>query len=281
MQLPSPEHQLFHPLFNEKGVTCCIKRDDLIHPFVSGNKWRKLAPIVALAQEKGVNTLVSYGGAWSNHLLALSAASAQFGLRSKGYVRGERVSNALLSLCRQFGMDVHFIPREEFRELRKEKVALEFQQDELWIPEGANCNEGRSGMKSLWEELIQPYDYVMDSIGSGTSVLGLQQSKPEGTELLGIMAVKDKGLAERLRESGVQVFSEYTRGGFAKMDAALFEACRLFSSQTGILLDPIYTGKQWMALLDLLKSDYFSRGQRILFIHSGGLAGWMSNPEGN
>jgi len=279
MQLPSPEQQIFHPLFEEKGISCWMKRDDLIHPFVSGNKWRKLKPILELAKDNTCETLVSYGGAWSNHLIALAAASAQLGIKSRGFVRGELVNNPLLSLCKQFGMELEFVSRESFRQLREENTQLVWKDQELWIPEGANCDEGRRGMRSLWQELEQAYDVVMDSIGSGTSIRGLQLSKPKDTRLVGIMAVKDQSLAKRIEEEGVEVFSEFSRGGFAKMDEALFEVCRAFSSKNGILLDPVYTGKQWMALLELLRRDHFIPGQRILFIHSGGLAGWMSNPE--
>jgi len=279
MQLPSPEQQLHHPLFEEKGLECWIKRDDLIHPMVSGNKWRKLKPIIEFALEEGSELVVSYGGAWSNHLLALAAASAQFGMKSRGFVRGESIDNPLLGICRQYGMELEFVTREEYRNIREENTSLELNRNELWIPEGANCAEGRSGMKSLWEELEQSYDYVIDSVGSGTSVRGLQQFKPTGTQLLAVMAVKDTSLANQIESKGITVFREYVRGGFAKMDVELFEACRDFSSSTGILLDPVYTGKQWIALMDLLQQDYFKPGQRILFIHSGGLAGWMSNPE--
>jgi len=198
MQLPSPEQRLHHPLFDEKGVECWIKRDDLIHPMVSGNKWRKLKPILELAQERECNLLVSYGGAWSNHLLALAAASAQFGMKSRGLVRGEVLDNPLLGLCRQYGMDLEFVSREEYRKIREESTALEVNEQEIWIPEGANCAEGRLGMNSLWQELEQSYDFVMDSIGSGTSVRGLQQGKPTETKRLGIMAAKDSSRPERI-----------------------------------------------------------------------------------
>ena len=280
MQLPSPEQELDLPFFKERGISCWIKRDDLIHPFVSGNKWRKLQPIVELAKDQGMNTLVSFGGAWSNHLLALSAAAAMNGMQSRGIVRGEAVSNPLLSLCKQFGMNLEFVSREEFRALRHEQTSLDFRNEEVWIPEGGNCLEGRSGMQTLWQELKQPYEYVIDSIGSGTSIRGLHQSKPEGVDLIGIMAVKDAGLANDLETEGIEIHSAYTRGGFAKMDEELFIACREFSSRTGILLDPIYTGKQWMALKDLAEKGRFREGDRLLFIHSGGLAGWLSNPMG-
>lgn len=279
MNLPSPEQELHHPLFEEKGLSVWIKRDDLIHPFVSGNKWRKLEPIIEVAKQAGVHTLVSFGGAYSNHLLALAASAASFGFKSRGIVRGDRVSNPLLRLCSQFGMELEFMTREAFREARATETHLKFIDGELWIPEGANCLEGRAGMASLWKELKQSYTHVLDSVGSGTSARGLHANKPDASELLAIMAVKDARLAEQLREEGIQVFTDYARGGFAKMDAGLFDACRAFTSHSGILLDPVYTGKQWMALLDLVQNDFFSPEQRLLFIHSGGLAGWMSNPE--
>ncbi|MBI1221902.1 MAG: pyridoxal-phosphate dependent enzyme [Bacteroidetes bacterium] len=277
MRLPSPEEEIKLPLFGEAGIEVFIKRDDLIHPFISGNKWRKLMPLVELAKARKLNTMKSYGGAWSNHLLALAAAGASNGLKTIGIVRGEVVANPLLNLCRQFGMDLQFLDRQSYREVRSQLDMLYSDGDILTIPEGANCEEGRMGMAGLWKELCHEYDILLDSVGSGTSVQGLVQTNPGNTKVWGVMAVKDAALASRLESMGIRVFREYSRGGFARMDQKLIEACRAFTEKSGILLDPVYTGKQWMALLDLLENGRIERGSRILFVHSGGLAGWMSD----
>lgn len=277
-ELPSPEQKLDWPLFEERQIDVWIKRDDLIHPAISGNKWRKLQPIIAMAEEKGISALHSYGGAWSNHLLALAACSAHFAYASKGYVRGEPVNNPVLDLCRDYGMELEFMSRDEFRERRQSQNQLIIEDDILIIPEGANCIEGRKGMKSVWDELQQDYSIVLDSVGSGTSVRGLYQAKPANTEVWGMMAVKDHALADSLEMEGIKVLRNYARRGFAKMDEELIAACKEFDSKTGIQLDPVYTGKQWMALLDLVETGEIKPGEKVLFMHSGGLAGWLSNP---
>ncbi|MHB1276913.1 MAG: 1-aminocyclopropane-1-carboxylate deaminase/D-cysteine desulfhydrase [Bacteroidia bacterium] len=281
IRLPSPEQRVFHPLFETAGVEFWMKRDDLIHTEISGNKWRKLAPILEEIQKRGVKKVVSFGGAWSNHLLALAAAAQMMDIQSEGIVRGERVNNPVLLRCEELGMKLRFISREEFRSLRKFEGELIWERNACIIPEGANCMEGRSGMASLWMELERPYTWLMDSVGSGTSVRGLFETAPGETKVLAIMAVNDSALAAQLRALGIQVFDEYTRGGFAKMDDELFGICRAFREDTGILLDPVYTAKQWMAALGLLEKGIFRRGDRVLFIHSGGLAGWNSGISWN
>lgn len=274
IRLPSPEQRIFHPLFESAGVELWIKRDDLIHPEISGNKWRKLAPIIEEIQKRGVTKVISFGGAWSNHLLALAAAAQMMDIQSEGIVRGEQVNNPVLLRCEELGMKLRFISRDEFRSLRKFEGALIWDGTSCIIPEGANCLEGRSGMASLWMELNRSYTHLMDSVGSGTSARGLFETAPRETKVLAIMAVNDHPLAAQLRALGIHVFDEYTRGGFAKMDDALFSICRRFKQETGILLDPVYTSKQWMAALELLDQGFFKRGERVLFVHSGGLGGW-------
>lgn len=274
IHLPSPEQRVLHPAFELAGVELWIKRDDLIHPEISGNKWRKLAPIMQEIQKRGVTKVISYGGAWSNHLLAVAAAARQADIHSEGLVRGEPVNNSVLSRCEELGMKLRFMSREEFRSLRKFDGELIWEGNTCIIPEGANCMEGRAGMASLWMELERPYTYLMDSVGSGTSVRGLFATAPGDTKILAIMAVNDHPLAAQLRALGITVFKEYTRGGFAKMDAELLGVCRAFREETGILLDPVYTSKQWVAALDLLEKNHFKKGDRVLFVHSGGLAGW-------
>lgn len=276
IHLPSPEQKLNHPLFDKAGVELWIKRDDLIHPEISGNKWRKLAPILHLVQERGVRHVVSYGGAWSNHLLALASACSFMGLQATGIVRGEEIDNPVLRRCASLGMRLEFISREAFRNLRNNDNALIWEENCCIIPEGANCSEGRAGMSTLWAELKQDYTYLLDSVGSGTSVRGLLASAPEQTSVLAVMAVNDWSLANHLKEQGAQVFDSYTCGGFAKMNAQLLASCLDFEKQTGVKLDPIYTSKQWLAARGLLEQGFFKRGDKVLFVHSGGLAGWQS-----
>ncbi len=276
--MENPELQrLDLPLFEASRLECWIKRDDKIHPFVSGNKLRKLYPILEEAIKRKVKSVTSYGGAYSNHLLALACLGAQLGINTKGIVRGEPVKNHVLQLCKLWGMQLEFLDRESYRNQRK--VDQLFWDDAtLIIPEGANCAEAIEGASEFWQELDgQSFDYVIDTVGSGSSVKGLLKAIPEDTTIEAIMCVNDDSLGKDLSELGATVHSGYSLGGFAKFSDELIAQCRSFSSQTGILLDPIYTGKLWMALSDLVDRDYFDKGSRILMVHSGGLTGWLSD----
>ncbi len=174
-------------------------------------------------------------------------------------------------------MELEFISRSQTREWRAKRSELEWEDGVLWIPEGAACTLGRSGMSSLWSELQEPFSDVVDCVGSGTSVQGLALKTPLATTLHAIMCVKDSDLATRLASEGIVVHTGYERGGFAKVDESLIKACADFETDTGILLDPVYTSKMWLAMLDLLKQGYFARGSKILMIHSGGLQGWLGD----
>lgn len=276
-RLPTPIDPIYPERWEEWGVSLYLKRDDLIHELVSGNKWRKLKPILDFAASNGVLNLESMGGPYSNHLLALAVIANKQGYRSKGFIRGEEVSNPVLDLCRRQNMELEFVSREQIRQWRTERNELDLDGNTLWIPEGAACELGRSGMASLWNELKEPFSDVVDCVGSGTSVLGLNLAKPASSRLHAIMCVKDKALAESLSTESIRVHTGYERGGFAKIDTELIKACADFESDTGILLDPVYTSKMWLAVWDLLERRYFPKGSNVLMIHSGGLQGWLGD----
>lgn len=276
-KLPTPLDPVYPEKWEEWGVSLYLKRDDLIHELVSGNKWRKLKPIVDFADKNRIEVLESMGGPYSNHLLALAVIAKKFAYRSKGYIRGEKVQNPVLDLCKKQGMELEFISRSQTRAWRDHRAELEIKEGRLWIPEGAACALGRSGMRSLWTELHESFSDVVDCVGSGTSIQGLALDKPSATKLHAIMCVKDQSLATKLKSEGIEVHTGYERGGFAKVDEALIKACADFESDTGILLDPVYTSKMWLAVLDLLQKGYFPRGSKVLMIHSGGLQGWLGD----
>ncbi|TNE81986.1 MAG: pyridoxal-phosphate dependent enzyme [Bacteroidetes bacterium] len=276
-KLPTPINPIYPERWEEWGMSLFLKRDDLIHELVSGNKWRKLKPILDYAAANKVSVLESMGGAYSNHLLALAVVAKAYGFRARGFVRGEEVNNPVLSLCKAQGMELEFISRTQTRQWRSERNELELMHNQLWIPEGAACELGRSGMQSLWLELKEEFSDVVDCVGSGTSVMGLAQFKPENTRLHAVMCVKDKGLADKLSDGGMEVHRGFERGGFAKVDHELIQACADFELDTGILLDPIYTSKMWLAVLDLIQKGYFPKGSKVLMVHSGGLQGWLGD----
>ncbi len=274
--LPSPEQKLIWPEVEEAGIDLWIKRDDLIHPLISGNKWRKLSGILEKAQQLQAIGLATFGGAWSNHLLALAACGKELGFRTRGVVRGDAVRNRLLQTCKELGMELTFMSREDYRRVRRENHSLRMEDDWLWIPEGADCPEGREGMQTLWAELDNRYDYLLDAVGSGCSVRGLKQNNPTSAEIYGFMAVKDTELADTLETEGIRVIRESARRGFGRTDPRLLECCKEFEAITGFPLDPVYTGKMWSRFLEMVATGHFPEGSRVLFVHSGGLSGWWS-----
>lgn len=281
----SPIENLDFPLFTEKGITVDLKRDDLIHPFISGNKWRKLKYPLYEAQRQGKTRLVSFGGAWSNHLLALACAGAKFGFGTLAFVRGEEVSNPNLSLCRLFGMELRFVSRSAYRD----KAALfagYASRDEraFFVDEGGFGPDGAKGCEELVDELEETYDHIFCACGTGTTLAGLHNGiarKGWATQLHGVPVlaggdfIRDsmETLTHGTTSGRVMLHTGYHFGGYAKTGPALNTFIGHFCKRTGILIEPVYTGKLCYAVFDLAERGHFSFGDRILIIHTGGLIG--------
>jgi 1-aminocyclopropane-1-carboxylate deaminase len=283
LEFYSPVHQIKSILFDERGLKVFIKRDDLIHPIISGNKWRKLKYLLKQAQAENKTRLVTFGGTYSNHLLATSAAAAKFGFKCTGIVRGEPVNNGTLFLCRLHGMDLLFTDRESYRD----KPALfkkhfRDRPEAFFIDEGGASAEGAKGCSELIDELIEPYDHIFCACGTGTTAAGIIngiQNHQLPAQFHGIPVLKNgdfirEGIDKLLiKPAGYQLHTEYHFGGYAKTDERLIEFIKQFVASTGILIEPVYTGKMLYALYNLAAKDYFKPGSRILAIHSGGILG--------
>ena len=170
----SPVHQIQDKLFDEQSLKVSIKRDDLIHPIISGNKWRKLKYLLKQAQAENKTHLVTFGGVYSNHLLATAASAAKFGFKSTGFVRGEEVNNDTLFLCRLHGMHLIFTDRESYRD----KQALFDKHfaddpDAFFIDEGGASPLAAQGCSELIDELTEPYDHIICACGTGTTAAGI------------------------------------------------------------------------------------------------------------
>ncbi|HEY0895938.1 MAG TPA: pyridoxal-phosphate dependent enzyme [Sphingobacteriaceae bacterium] len=287
-EISSPLEELSDPLFETKGVRVFIKRDDMIHPFISGNKFRKLKYNLARARRLNKDHLVTFGGAYSNHLVATACAGARFGLRTTGFVRGEPVSNTSLMLCRLFGMDLRFVSREQYRD-KDELFTGSFGQDPaaLFLDEGGSGKEAVRGCAELVSELPDRFDHVFCAAGTGTTAAGIRNGLHErmpGCELHVIPVLKNGSfildeIARWADPAGVRLHTAYHFGGYAKTTPELLDFMTGFSGRTGILLDQVYTAKMGYAAYDLIGSDRFARGSRILLIHTGGLMGLMSQAE--
>lgn len=281
----SPVHQIRNNLFDEQGLKVFIKRDDLIHPIISGNKWRKLKYLLKDAQAQRKIHLVTFGGAYSNHLLATAAAAARFGFKSTGIVRGEEVSNDTLFLCRLHGMNLIFTDRESYRD--KHAVFAKYFADDsntYFIDEGGASPLGAQGCGELVNELTETYDHVFCACGTGTTAAGIINGLTEHdllTKFHGVPVLKggefliDEIKPMLLKSADYQLHTQYHFGGYAKTTPGLIQFVKDFAASTGILIEPIYTGKMLYALYDLAAKKYFQPGSSILAVHTGGIWGLL------
>lgn len=283
LEIFSPIQQIADPLFERKGLNVFIKRDDLIHPLISGNKWRKLKYVLTDARQTGKSHLVTFGGAYSNHLLATAAASAKFGFKATGFVRGEQVDNDTLFLCRLHGMQLIFIDREAYRD-KKAQFDLYFKDDPAayFINEGGASALAAKGCSELINELSVNYDHLFCCCGTGTTVAGILnglQHKP--TLVHAVPALKNgefliNDIKQYLTHQPVyELHTNYHFGGYAKTTPELINFIKNFIANTGILIEPVYTGKMLYALYDLASKDHFKHGSNILAIHTGGIIGLL------
>lgn len=286
LPLHSPLQKIKVPAFEEKAVELYIKRDDLLHPFVSGNKWRKLKYNLLEAAESGKNRLLTFGGAYSNHLLATAAAAAACGMSSTGLVRGdEQVNNHQLFLCRSFGMELHFIPREIYRN-QKEALAEEYGGPGTCIlPEGGSNAMAVKGCAEVLEETDATYHHILLAAGTGGTTAGIALGASIHMPAARVHAIAALKGADFLRSDieklapglhNWELHTRFHRGGYAHYDPSLLQLIQDFASGTGILLDQVYTAKMFAASLQLLQEAYFKPGEKVLLLHTGGLCGYLS-----
>jgi 1-aminocyclopropane-1-carboxylate deaminase len=286
------------PLLAQYQIELWIKRDDSLHPVISGNKWRKLKYIIDHALSLGVDTLVSMGGAYSNHLHALAFVGKVLGLKTIGLVRGEQpeILTPTLQDMRNWGMELKFVSRSDYRQLRQYKdwqaphhlpVAHHpwqylpgLKQRQYWVPEGGAQTLALKGVAELVDEIGIPYDTICMPCGTGTTLAGIIEAAPQHVSVLGFAAFKNAAYLRSevdavLSQSrnGWQINLDYHFGGFAKTNAELSAFIEDFELKTTIPLDPVYTGKMMYAVYDLIQRRYFKPGERIIAVHTGGLQG--------
>lgn len=282
---PSVLTKITDPRLPTDAPQLWLKRDDLLHPVISGNKWRKLKYTLDHALTSGAETLVSMGGAYSNHLHALAYCGQQLGLKTIGYIRGEASDtlNPSLSDMRRWGMDLRFVTRSEYRQLRHHKNHQDLPERQAlhyWLPEGGAQALALKGVGELLHEITVPYDVLCTPCGTGATLAGLIAAAPPSVSVWGFAALKNAGFLSAEVESLLpkaannwHINLDYPFGGFAKTTPELMAFMADFNALTGIALDPVYTGKMMYALYDLLKQQRFAAGQRIIALHTGGLQG--------
>lgn len=285
LEIYSPVQQINHPVFAEQGLNVFIKRDDLIHPLISGNKWRKLKYPLNTARSLSKNHLVTFGGAYSNHLLATAAAAALFGFKSTGIVRGEAVNNTHLFLCRLHGMELIFTDRESYRD-KPRLFDKHFENDAnaFFIDEGGASAEAALGCSELINELPQTYDHIFCACGTGTTAAGIINgiaAKQLHTQFNAVPVFKNGGfIAGEIDKyltapTPYHLYLDHHFGGYAKTTPQLINFIKQFTATTGILIEPVYTAKMLYCIFDLAEAGYFKPGSSILAIHTGGVLGLL------
>ncbi len=289
LDIYSPIHQITDPLFEVKGIEVFIKRDDMIHPLISGNKWRKLKYVLQKAQAEGKTHLVTFGGAYSNHLLATAAAAARFGFKSTGFVRGEEVQNDTLFMCHLHGMQLIFTDRDNYRD-KPALFAQHFKDDTdaFFIDEGGASPQAAKGCSELVGELSQTYNHIFCACGTGTTAAGIINGisgHQLNTRFNAVPIFKNGGFIKDEIDKYVtspadyDLHLDYHFGGYAKTTPELIDFIKQFVAKTGILIEPVYTAKMLYALYDLAAKDHFKPGDKVLAIHTGGIWGFLGMKE--
>lgn len=291
MNIPSPLHALHLPLFEQKKVNVWVKRDDLIHDEVSGNKWRKLNYNVKAFQEGSYKAIVTFGGAYSNHILATAKVGFDFQIPTIAIIRGEEQLplNPTLKRSKELGMEIHYVSRTEYREKDSveylEKIKKQFGKVYI-IPEGGGNKEGVIGCKDIVAEIKEEFDYIITDCGTGATLAGISLALTEKQKAIGIPVLKGgsfildevKKYVELLNEdaskiNNIELVTDYHFGGYAKHTPELIEFMRWLYTEAEIKTDPVYTGKLFFGVLDLIKKNYFPTGANIVVVHTGGLQG--------
>jgi 1-aminocyclopropane-1-carboxylate deaminase len=296
----SPLQLLEDPVLAAYGLQLYLKREDLLHPDVSGNKWRKLKYNLQEATNQQKSRLLTFGGAYSNHIYATAAAGRLFGFETIGVIRGEETLplNSTLSFALACGMHLHYVDRQTYAH----KYQWEFLDslsdrfgDFYLLPEGGTNALAVKGCSEIIPEIemddsAPAYDYICCCCGTGGTLAGLVASLPHGKKALGFSSLKGgdflsgevKQVLKAYRNAfdlsslnahNFQLITDYHFGGYAKTTPELIRFIQNFEHQHGILLDQVYTGKMMAGLYDMIQQGKFQSGQTIIALHTGGIQG--------
>jgi 1-aminocyclopropane-1-carboxylate deaminase len=267
------------------GISLEIKREDLIHPFVSGNKFRKLKYNLLQAKEEKQETLLTFGGAFSNHIAAVAFAGKEAGFKTIGIIRGEELrakisENPTLSFAQNCGMQLEFVSREDYR-MKNDALFLSHLKQKYGafylIPEGGTNTLAIKGCQEILTEADADFNYICCAVGTGGTISGIINSISPNQKVLGFPALKGDFLKEEIRNfaqnDNWELVTDYHFGGYGKVTQELIAFINQFYKEHQIPLDPIYTGKMVFGVLDLIQKNYFPAQSKILLIHTGGIQG--------
>jgi 1-aminocyclopropane-1-carboxylate deaminase len=267
------------------GISLEIKREDLLHPFISGNKFRKLKYNLLQAKSENQETVLTFGGAYSNHIAAVAYAGKEQGFKTIGVIRGEELGdkideNPTLKFAQECGMQFEFVTREAYRLKTESDFITNLRQkfgSFYLVPEGGTNEYAIKGCEEILSEEDSEFDYVCCAVGTGGTISGIINSALPHQKVLGFPALKGDFLKDEIRKFATaknwELINEYHFGGYGKVNEELIEFINQFYQQTQVPLDPVYTGKMVFGVVDLIQKNYFPKNAKILLIHTGGLQG--------
>ncbi len=263
-----------------------IKRDDLIHPVVSGNKWRKLKYQLQTAQKNNQTHLVTFGGAYSNHMIATACAAAALGFKSSCFVRGHELtaqSNHYLRLASLYGMQLIPVNREDYRnKLHLFETHFSHDPHAYYIAEGGEGEMAYAGVEEIISELPFEPDFIVHASATATTttglLMGLKKYNMKNARVVAVPVLLNaeeqfSKISNRQLEQQLMLATGYEMGGYAKTTDKLLDFMQKFISETGILIDQVYTAKAWMALQGLIEKKEISKDKSVVFLHTGGTLG--------
>lgn len=294
--IPPPTQKIDSDIASLAGVEVYVLRLDLMHPWVNGNKWYKLKYNLAQAKEQGYTKLLTFGGAYSNHIFATAAAGKLSGFPTIGVIRGEETLplNSTLSFATQQGMQLVYVNRETYRQKHSTELQTDLKKrfgEVFIIPEGGSNLQGVRGCLEILGTAMQVFDTVCVACGTATTLAGIALSLNPKQRVLGFPVLKNGGFLAKDIDNLVQnylatglptpyaspapweLICDYHFGGYAKVKDDLLLFSQQFTQAYGIPLDYVYTAKMFYGVMDLLKQGYFRKGDRLLLIHTGGLQG--------
>jgi 1-aminocyclopropane-1-carboxylate deaminase len=257
----------------------------LIHPYVSGNKLRKLKYNLLEAKKQNKHTLLSFGGAFSNHIAALAYAAEENGMKSIGIIRGEELAskidqNPTLQFAQECDMQLEFVSREVYRNKENQEFLSELQNqygDYYLVPEGGTNHLAIKGCEEILTGDDAIFDYVCCAVGTGGTISGIINSAKLHQKILGFPALKGDFLQDEIRNfvqnKNWELIPDYHFGGYGKITTELIGFINDFFEKTKVPLDPIYTGKMFFGVMNMIENNYFPPNSKILLIHTGGLQG--------
>jgi len=289
-QISIKNQEVVLPELSDVDCQIIIKREDQIHPLVSGNKFRKLKYNIQEAVKQKHTTLLTFGGAFSNHILATAAAGNLKQLQTVGVIRGDELginssktleANPTLRTASELGMKFEFVSREEYRNKASARFLHKLQEkyeDFYLIPEGGTNDLAVKGCEEILEKEDDQFDYICSCVGTGGTISGIINSAQKHQKILGFPALKGSFLKNDIQryskiKDNWELINDYHFGGYGKYSDELIHFMNRFKKITQIPLDPIYTGKMMFGVVDMIKNKLFPAGSKILIIHTGGLQG--------